>query len=61
MKVLVTGNAGFIGFHTSKRLLEEGHLVIWLDNLNNYYDVSLKKARLSYLEKTAEITRKKLK
>ena len=60
MKVLVTGNAGFIGFHTSKRLLEEGHLVIGLDNLNNYYDVSLKKARLSYLEKTAEITRKKL-
>ena len=60
MKVLVTGNAGFIGFHTSKRLLEEGHQVIGLDNLNNYYDVSLKKARLSYLEKTAEITRKKL-
>ena len=59
MKVLVTGNAGFIGFHTSKRLLEEGHQVIGLDNLNNYYDVSLKKARLSCLEKTAEISRKK--
>jgi len=59
MKVLVTGNAGFIGFHTTKKLLEGGHKVVGIDNLNNYYDVSLKKARLSNLEKTAEISRKK--
>ena len=47
----VTGVAGFIGFHLSKRLLEEGCTVIGLDNLNNYYDVTLKKARLAIIEK----------
>jgi len=47
---LVTGVAGFIGFHVSKRLLEEGCNVIGYDNLNDYYDVNLKKARLSILE-----------
>ena len=47
---LVTGSAGFIGFHLSKRLLEEGCTVIGLDNLNDYYDVDLKKARLAILE-----------
>jgi len=50
VKYLVTGAAGFIGFHVSKRLLEEGCDVVGLDNLNDYYDVSLKKARLNILE-----------
>ena len=45
-KVLVTGAAGFIGYHTSIRLLKEGFSVLGFDNLNNYYDVFLKKARL---------------
>ena len=45
-KVLVTGAAGFIGFHLSKRLLERGDMVVGLDNLNDYYDVNLKLARL---------------
>ena len=48
-KILVTGAAGFIGFHTSKRLLSEGYQVVGLDNLNDYYDVTLKNARLSQL------------
>ena len=49
-KILVTGAAGFIGFHLSKRLLARGDEVIGLDNLNDYYDVDLKKARLAQLE-----------
>jgi UDP-glucuronate 4-epimerase len=49
MKVLVTGAAGFIGFHLSKRLLERGDQVVGIDNLNDYYDVSLKQARLEQL------------
>ncbi len=47
--ILVTGAAGFIGYHLSRRLLETGHRVIGLDNLNPYYDESLKRARLSQL------------
>ncbi len=50
MKILVTGVAGFIGFHLGKRLLEEDHTVIGLDNLTPYYDVQLKKDRLNHLE-----------
>ncbi len=48
-RLLVTGCAGFIGFHLSKRLLEEGRLVLGVDNLNEYYDPTLKQARLSQL------------
>jgi UDP-glucuronate 4-epimerase len=49
MKFLVTGAAGFIGFHTSKQLLERGDTVVGLDNFNDYYDVSLKEARAAIL------------
>ncbi|MDY6838112.1 MAG: NAD-dependent epimerase [Thermodesulfobacteriota bacterium] len=49
MHILVTGAAGFIGFHVSRRLLEEGHEVTGLDNLNAYYDVQLKEDRLKQL------------
>jgi UDP-glucuronate 4-epimerase len=51
-KILVTGAAGFIGFHLSRRLLENGAAVVGLDNLNPYYDVTLKEARLALLEKS---------
>jgi UDP-glucuronate 4-epimerase len=47
MKILVTGTAGFIGFHLAKRLLERGDTVTGIDNINDYYDVSLKYARLA--------------
>ena len=49
MKVLVTGTAGFIGFHLATRLLRDGFEVYGIDNLNDYYDVNLKKARLDRL------------
>jgi UDP-glucuronate 4-epimerase len=49
MRVLVTGAAGFIGYHTAARLLDRGHEVIGFDSLNSYYEVSLKEARLARL------------
>jgi UDP-glucuronate 4-epimerase len=48
--ILVTGAAGFIGFHVSKKLLDQGQTVLGVDNLNDYYDVRLKEARLSQLQ-----------
>lgn len=56
MKILVTGNAGFIGFHTVKQLLERGDQVVGFDSVNDYYDVSIKEARLKILEETAAQT-----
>src|SRR5690554_3150182 len=47
MKILITGTAGFIGFHLAKRLLERGDIVVGIDNINDYYDVNLKYARLA--------------
>ena len=51
MKILVTGAAGFIGAFTSKKLIEMGHRVIGIDNLNSYYEVKLKHDRLSWLNR----------
>ena len=56
MTVLVTGAAGFIGFHLSSRLLERGTAVLGFDNMNPYYDPALKRARLKQLQATAERT-----
>jgi len=53
LKILVTGHAGFIGFHLAKRLLERGDEVVGLDAVNDYYDVGIKEARLSILEDVA--------
>src|ERR1700693_1615560 len=50
MKMLVTGAAGFIGFHTARRLLGRGDEGVGIDNMNSYYDPALKAARLDLLE-----------
>ncbi|MAF84622.1 MAG: capsular biosynthesis protein CpsI [Chromatiales bacterium] len=60
MKILVTGAAGFIGFRVSQLLLERGDEVIGLDNLNDYYDVNLKMARLAILEQSSAFSFEKI-
>src|SRR5208283_1095556 len=55
-KILVTGAAGFIGWKTSQKLLEAGRPVIGVDNMNDYYDVTLKTRRLEELQKTEGFT-----
>lgn len=55
-KILVTGCAGFIGLHVSNRLLQEGYKVIGIDNLNDYYDVTLKEARLDQIKEHKNLT-----
>lgn len=56
MKYLVTGAAGFIGFHVTQRLLAAGHQVVGLDNLNDYYDVNLKTSRLDLINTHPDFT-----
>ncbi|MBN9320405.1 MAG: UDP-glucuronate 5-epimerase [Caulobacterales bacterium 68-7] len=58
MRILVTGAAGFIGFHVCRRLLADGHEVVGLDGLTDYYDVALKRDRLAILEATPGFTPK---
>ena len=56
MKFLITGAAGFIGFHTCSQLLKQGHQILGVDNLNDYYEVSLKKSRLNLLKADPKFT-----
>ena len=56
MKILVTGAAGFIGFHAAQRLIERGDTVVGLDNFNNYYDVGLKETRANLLADYRDFT-----
>ena len=60
MKILVTGAAGFIGFHLCEKLLQNNHQILGIDNLNHYYDVSLKKNRLKNLLKKKNFKFKKI-
>ena len=50
MNILITGCAGFIGYHLSKRLINDGHNILGIDNMNNYYDIKLKQNRLKLLQ-----------
>lgn len=60
MRILVTGSAGFIGYHLSSRLLKDGHTVLGVDNLNAYYDVQLKERRLENLEQLDQFSFERL-
>ena len=50
-RILITGSAGFIGYHLSRKLIELGYNIVGIDNLNSYYDINLKKARIEQLQK----------
>jgi UDP-glucuronate 4-epimerase len=56
MKIFITGSSGFIGYHLSKKLLDNGHTIHGFDSMNNYYDVRLKKARYKILRKYKNFT-----
>ena len=56
LRIIVTGSAGFIGFHLSKLLLDLGYAVVGIDALTDYYDPDLKRARLSILEQSENYT-----
>lgn len=60
MKILITGSAGFLGYHASKLFLDKKNLVLGIDNLNNYYDLSLKQKRLLVLKKYKNFKFKKI-
>jgi len=60
MRILVTGAAGFIGFHSARRLLGAGHQIVGIDNLNGYYDPRLKNARLGILQREPNFTFQRL-
>ena len=51
--ILISGSAGFIGFHLCKKLIENNHNVIGIDNLNDYYDINLKEKRLEILNQVS--------
>ena len=60
MNILITGSAGFIGFSLSKYLLEKNYSIFGIDNINDYYDIKLKKKRIEILKKYKNLTFKKV-